>query len=70
MVQRDKSLLAPGIARLEGRFDAGDFVEIADLNGHVFAKGKTMMSSADLLKGIGKKRKGEVIHRDNLVLIG
>jgi glutamate 5-kinase len=65
-----KSLLAPGVVSVEGRFEAGAFVEVLDVTGHVFAKGKTQFSSADLLKMVGKKKKGEVIHRDNLVILG
>jgi glutamate 5-kinase len=56
--------------KVDGSFNAGAFVEVLDAAGHVFAKGKTQFASADLSKMVGKKKKGEVIHRDNLVIIG
>lgn len=70
LVQNSKSLLAPGIASVEGNFKAGDIVEIAGAGGEVFAKGKANFSSAELQEFKGKKIKGEVIHRDNLVILG
>jgi glutamate 5-kinase len=70
LVRNAKSLLAPGIVKVDGRFEAGAFVEVQDMAGHIFAKGKTRFSSSELLRMVGKKNKGEVIHRYNLVIIG
>jgi glutamate 5-kinase len=59
------SLLAIGIARCEGRFDAGDGVEIVGPDGAPFAKGLASASSDDLRK---RPRGLEAVHRDRLVL--
>jgi len=74
-----KSLLAIGITRLEGTFDAGDVVLVVDARGKEIAQGLTNFSSADLAKVKGLKTSefcrtlgeylyDEVIHADNLVL--
>ena len=54
-----------GIARCEGRFDAGDGVEIVGPDGAAFAKGLASASSDDLRK---RPRGLEAVHRDRLVL--
>ena len=59
------SLLAVGIARCEGRFDAGDGVEIIGPDGAPFAKGIANASSDDLRS---RPRGLEAVHRDRLVL--
>lgn len=59
------SLLAVGIARCEGRFAAGDGVEIVGPDGEIFAKGIASASSDELRK---KPRGLEAVHRDRLVL--
>jgi glutamate 5-kinase len=59
------SLLAVGIARCEGRFAAGDGVEIVGSDGPPFAKGIASASSDELRK---KPRGLEAVHRDRLVL--
>jgi glutamate 5-kinase len=69
LAQNTRSLLAPGVMDIEGSFKAGDIVEIADGQGEIFAKGKVRLSSADLLAAKGKKVKGEVVHRDDLVVL-
>lgn len=70
LVQKLKSLLAPGITMVEGHFKADEIVEIADHKGDVFAKGKVNFSSAEIFEIKGKKAGEEVIHRDNLVILG
>ncbi len=65
-----KSLLAPGIISVDGHFKAGDIVEIVEQSGKSFAKGKVEFTSAELTEVKGKKNKMEVIHRDNLVILG
>jgi glutamate 5-kinase len=59
------SLLAVGVARCEGRFEAGDGVEILGPDGVVFAKGVASAGANELRR----RPKGlEVVHRDRLVL--
>jgi glutamate 5-kinase len=70
LVQRSKSLLAPGIVQCQGEFKKGDVVEIVDNRGVCFAKGKVNFSSPQLQEIKGKKNKDEVVDRDNLVVIG
>jgi glutamate 5-kinase len=62
-----KSLLAPGIVRCEGDFQADDIVRLCDLDGTEFARGIVQIASKDIQ--IGKKNRTEVIHRDNLVVV-
>jgi glutamate 5-kinase len=81
LLTKQKSLLPSGIVEVHGEFKANETISILDLNNKVIAKGVTGYSSTDLVKIKGKKtseiekilnRKShdEVIHRDNLVLIG
>jgi glutamate 5-kinase len=66
-----KSLLPPGIARVEGSFEAGDIVRICDLNGTEFARGIVRFGSREL-GSIPQPRdptKTEVVHRDDLVIL-
>jgi len=80
LIERHKSLLASGICGVEGEFDEGEIVAVADPAGTVIAKGLTNYSSGELgkIKGaktsqikdlLGHKYYDEVIHRDNLVTI-
>lgn len=59
------SLLAVGIARCEGRFVAGDGVEIVGPDGVAFAKGIASVGAAELRR---RPRGLEAVHRDRLVL--
>ncbi|MCL4448707.1 MAG: glutamate 5-kinase [Actinobacteria bacterium] len=61
------SLLPAGIIEIKGEFAEGGAVEIADSAGGVFAKGLTSCSSKELSRS--KRFVGEVVHRDNLVLL-
>ena len=70
LVQNFKSLLAPGVVNIEGDFKTGDIVEIADSRRECFAKGKVNFSCEELSEVKGKKVKNEVVHRDNLVILG
>jgi glutamate 5-kinase len=80
LVRRGKSLLASGIIRVEGSFQAGDAVTCMDQTGKEFAKGLVNISSLmlDRIKGLKtaeiRKTAGlhdyeEAIHRDNLVIL-
>jgi glutamate 5-kinase len=60
-----RSLLAVGIAACEGRFEAGDAVELAGPDGKPFAKGIAGASAAELAD---RTRGLEAVHRDRLVL--
>jgi glutamate 5-kinase len=59
------SLLAVGVVRVEGRFEAGDAVELVGLDGAAFAKGLAGAASTELSGG---PRGVEAVHRDRLVL--
>ncbi|MDR0514205.1 MAG: glutamate 5-kinase [Coriobacteriaceae bacterium] len=81
LVAKGGSLLCVGLASVQGSFDRGDIIDIKDLQGHVFARGKVAASSdeLDLACGLsGKALKANrllsplatkpVIHRDDLVV--
>lgn len=81
IVNRGKSLLPSGILEIKGKFDEGDAVIVKDIHGEKIAKGLVDYSMNDLLKIKGKQTNEiekvlgyeygeEVIHRDNLVLLG
>jgi glutamate 5-kinase len=80
LMNKGKSLLPGGIARVEGSFKVGDCVTCIDRSGNAFARGLVKYSSADLdrIKGLktsqiesvlGHKDYDEVIHRDDLVIL-
>ena len=75
-----RSLLAVGIRQVEGEFGQGASVALADENGACFGRGLANYSAADIRiiagarsdqipKLLGHVPYGEVIHRDNLVLL-
>jgi glutamate 5-kinase len=65
LVNDGASLLAVGIIRCEGRFAAGDGVEIFGPDGAACAKGLASASSDELRR---RPRGLEAVHRDRLVL--
>ena len=76
-----RSLLAIGVVAVEGAFNKGDVVSLADLSGVEIARGLVNYSAAELalIKGrksseitgvLGHLPYEEVIHRDNLLVIG
>ncbi len=80
---RDKgrSLLAIGVKKVDGDFTAGSVVNILDDDGKLIARGLTGYSSADIRVIMGRKTSeiqtllgardyDEVVHRDNMVLMG
>ena len=80
ILKKGKSLLPSGIKGVEGRFNAGDAVEICDEKGNAIARGLIHYShdevekikgvkSADIEKVLGYKYCDEVIHRDDLVVM-
>ncbi len=74
-----RSLLAIGILDVVGAFTRGDIVGIHDPDGHEFARGLTNYNHAEAVQIRGLRNEqvkqhlgtlyGEVIHKDNLVLI-
>ncbi len=81
LLKKQRSLLPSGILEVHGDFKANDTISIHDAGGNEIAKGVTGYSATDIAKIKGKKTgeietilsgksHDEVIHRDNLVLIG
>ena len=79
-LRRGGSLLAVGIASVDGDFDRGDPVRILTGGGQETARGVANYSSADLRRILGRKSDeieaslgyyygDEVVHRNNLVLL-
>jgi glutamate 5-kinase len=75
-----KSLLPIGVTRVTGEFARGDAVAVLDTEGREIARGLVSLDSteATLVKGkksqsvvelLGIGHRGEIIHRDNLVLL-
>lgn len=66
---RGTSLLPVGVLAVQGSFGVGSAVEVAGPDGSVFAKGLVRVGDGDLRALCGKRGPGEVIHRDELVLV-
>jgi glutamate 5-kinase len=69
--QGGKSLLPVGVTQVEGRFEEGSAVEVL-CSGQLVAKGLVAMSSDDVSRMKGEHSSvagGEVIHRDDLVVL-
>jgi len=76
LVAGGRSLLAAGVVSVDGRFDAGEAVEVRTPDGAIFAKGLVRCSSVELAPMAGKRTAQlpegaapEVIHRDDLVML-
>ena len=78
---RSRSLLPIGIVAVSGEFEKGDVVGIRDHEGHEFARGLTNYATAEARRVMGLRSEklhevlglgayGEVVHKDNLVLLG
>jgi len=76
-----RSLLPVGIVEVSGTFGKGEVVSICNKEGVEFARGLTNYSSADaerirglateqILRAVGKVPYVELVHRDNLAVIG
>jgi glutamate 5-kinase len=81
VVGRRASLLPAGIIGVEGAFDTGDPVDLTDENGAVIARGLVNYDAKEIpgLMGrstrwlsskLGQEYEREVIHRDDLVILG
>jgi glutamate 5-kinase len=79
--KQSRSLLAAGIRQVEGDFQRGDIVNICDAEGVRIGRGITNYSSRDIesIKGsrsdkiialLGYDYGSEVVHRNNLVVLG
>ncbi|MBM3252568.1 MAG: glutamate 5-kinase, partial [Candidatus Omnitrophica bacterium] len=55
LVEKNKSLLCPGVIRVEGNFDSGDVVSVVDKDGNEIAKGKVNFSYEEVNNIKGKK---------------
>jgi glutamate 5-kinase len=76
LVERRTSLLPAGVVDVVGEFDAEDAVEIAGLDGRVFAKGLSRHSSGWAKEWAGRRSSAlppdvapELVHRDDLVML-
>ncbi len=78
---KGRSLLPSGVHEVEGDFAGGDCVSLLDQDGAEFGRGLVNYPAADVLKLkgrrsheiprlLGYKVADEIIHRDNLVLLG
>jgi glutamate 5-kinase len=74
-----RSLLPAGVVKVEGKFERGDAVIVADLSGNEVARGLSAYNAADAKAIMGHKSReiadllgyrgrDEIIHRDDLVL--
>ncbi len=76
LINRATSLLPAGVVAVEGSFDAEDAVEIAGVDGRVFAKGLVRHPAARIKEWAGLRTSAlppevshEVVHRDDLVVL-
>ena len=81
LTERGKSLLPSGVTLVEGEFPAGAVVALVEPDGQEFARGLVNydaheverirgMKTNEIEKTLGYKGCDEVIHRDNLVVLG
>ena len=77
LVEREASLLPAGVVSVSGRFDVDDAVEIAGPDGVVFAKGLVRHPAGLVASWAGRRTSElpdgaapEVVHRDDLVVLG
>jgi glutamate 5-kinase len=76
LIERKKSLLPAGVVAVDGKFNAGDTVDVRDSTGIAFARGMVFVDSNDLRRVRGLQTRDlpeglvhEVIHRDDLVVL-
>lgn len=81
VVERRASLLPAGVTGVDGAFVAGDPVDLVDEKGHAVARGLVNFdatelppllgrSTRELAKQLGTAYEREVVHRDDLVVLG
>ena len=66
----NKSLLAVGVIGIQSDFESGAVVSVVDKCGCEFARGKISVSSKSLDAEKGRYFHKEIIHRDNIVILG
>lgn len=71
LVQRNASLLLPGVVSVEGEWEAGAVVRLVS-GGEEFARGRCDRSSAEIRGGLGAgaTRGKALVHRDHVVILG
>ena len=76
VMERATSLLPAGVVKAEGRFVAGETVDVRSADGRVFARGMVSVDALDLARIAGLHTRDlpdglvhEVVHRDDLVLL-
>jgi len=75
LVEGGRSLLAAGVTGVHGGFSPDDAVEIRDVRGRIVAKGLTRMGAPEVAAIAGRRTSelfdsvGEVVHRDDLVIM-
>jgi glutamate 5-kinase len=72
LTSRGGSLLAAGVVAVDGEFPAGAAVEVLDADGTLVGKGLVRFGANDLEEARGQHSSvagGEVIHRDDLVVL-
>ena len=67
LIESGRSLLPPGVTRVEGEFAAGDIVSVCGSDGAEFARGIARFASEEI--GARQTARGEVVHRDDLVIL-
>jgi glutamate 5-kinase len=81
VVRQGRSLLAVGVRRIEGNFQKGDVVSLGGEDGHEWARGLSNYGSEELrriaghsteriVQILGHRPYDEVVHRDNLAILG
>jgi glutamate 5-kinase len=81
VVGRRASLLPAGLIGVEGEFDAGDPVDLCDEDGRIVARGLVNYDAAEipalmgrstrwLARERGPEYEREIVHRDDLVILG
>lgn len=72
LMSSGRSLLAVGVASVEGSFDHGSAIEVRSHDGRLIGKGLARVASSDLLRMIAtdSPEPGQVVvHRDDLVVL-
>lgn len=70
LLQRQASLLQPGIVAVEGSFAAGAIVSICDAAGEEIARGRCDRDADALRAALGSSARGKpVVHRDHVVIL-
>lgn len=81
LVERGSSLLAVGVTEVRGSFNAGDIVDILDVQGFLIARGKVQATSDEVMLAAGRAQaelkdnavlshlgEHELVHRDEMVV--